>query len=64
MDYENEIKGLKKNKSINCVAMYESLVRDEIKSILDLDVRIIRIKGIINDIKLYFCSIRKNENIV
>lgn len=36
------------NKSINCVAVYGSLVRGEIKSTSDLDMRIIRNPGILN----------------
>lgn len=54
-DFEDYLKGLKYraegDKSINCVAVYGSLSRNEIKPTSDLDVRIIRKPGIINGLR-------------
>lgn len=48
IQYANEIKDrAASNNSIDCVVVYGSLVRDEIKSTSDLDVRIIRKKGLV-----------------
>lgn len=47
IEYAHEIKNrASKSKSIDCVAVYGSLVRGEIKSTSDLDMRIIRKPGI------------------
>lgn len=52
IDYANSIKErASKEKSIDCVLVYGSLVRDEIKSTSDLDLRIIRKSGFFNGIK-------------
>jgi predicted nucleotidyltransferase len=52
IDYANEIKiRVSKEKSIDCVAVYGSLSRDEIKPTSDLDVRIIRKPGITNGLR-------------
>jgi len=49
IEYAHEIKNrASKSKSIDCVAVYGSLVRGEIKSTSDLDMRIIRKPGIFN----------------
>lgn len=49
IDYANRLKKrASKEKSINCLVVYGSLVRGEIKPTSDLDVRIIRKSGIIN----------------
>jgi hypothetical protein len=49
IDYANGLKKrASKEKSINCVVVYGSLVRGEIKPTSDLDVRIIRKSGIFN----------------
>lgn len=49
IDYANGIKiRASRDKSIDCVVVYGSLVRGEIKTTSDLDVRIIRKSGIIN----------------
>lgn len=52
IEYANKIKiRASKESSINCVLIYGSLVRDEIKSTSDLDMRIIRRPGFINGIR-------------
>jgi len=52
IDYANSIKDrASREKSIDCVLVYGSLVRDEIKSTSDLDLRIIRKSGFFNGIK-------------
>lgn len=49
IDYANGLRRRAFNeKSINCVLVYGSLVRGEIKTTSDLDVRIIREPGIVN----------------
>lgn len=49
IDYANGIKErATRDKSIDCVAIYGSLSREEIKPTSDLDVRIIRKSGLIN----------------
>lgn len=52
IDYANGIKvRAYREKSIVCVLVYGSLVRDEIKTTSDLDVRIIRKPGFINGVR-------------
>lgn len=52
IDYANGIKiRASRERSIDCVAVYGSLSRDEIKPTSDLDVRIIRKPGIINGLR-------------
>lgn len=49
IDYANAIKiRASRERSIDCVAVYGSLSREEIKTTSDLDVRIIRKSGFIN----------------
>jgi predicted nucleotidyltransferase len=51
IDYTNDITTrASKEKSINTVAVYGSLVREEIKTTSDLDIRIIRKSGFLNGI--------------
>lgn len=52
IDYADGIKRrASKEKSINCVAVYGSLTRGEMSPQSDLDIRIIRMPGIINGIR-------------
>lgn len=52
IDYANEIKErASREKSIDCVLVYGSLVRGEIKSTSDLDMRVIRRPGFTNGIR-------------
>ena len=52
IDYANGIKmRASREKSIDCVLLYGSLVRGEIKSTSDLDLRVIRKSGFINGIR-------------
>lgn len=52
IDYADGLKKrASKEKSINCVVIYGSLVRKEVKSTSDLDLRIIRNKGLFNGLR-------------
>lgn len=52
IDYANAITTrASRERSINCVAVYGSLSREEIKTTSDLDVRIIRKSGFINGLR-------------
>lgn len=54
-EYSTKIKNrVQREKSIDCVLVYGSLVRREIKSTSDLDMRIIRKSGFVNGIRACF----------
>jgi len=62
IDYADGIKTRAcKEKSINCVVVYGSLVRGEIKPTSDLDVRVIRKSGILNGFRACIFGLKERS---
>lgn len=62
IDYAYELKRrASKEESVNCVILYGSLVREEIKSTSDLDIRIIRKRGIFNGFKACIFGLKERS---
>jgi predicted nucleotidyltransferase len=60
IDYVSGLKQRVSNeKSINCLVLYGSLVRGEIKPTSDIDVRIIRKSGFLNGFRACMFGLRK-----
>lgn len=62
IDYANGIKKrASKEKSINCLVVYGSLVRGEIKPTSDLDVRVIRKSGVLNGFRACIFGLKERS---
>lgn len=62
IDYANGLKKrAAKEKSINCLVVYGSLVRGEIKPTSDLDVRIIRKSGVLNGFRACIFGLKERS---
>jgi predicted nucleotidyltransferase len=62
IDYANGIKKrASKEKSINCLVVYGSLVRGEIKPTSDLDIRVIRKSGVLNGFRACIFGLKERS---
>lgn len=62
IDYANGLKKrASKEKSINCLVVYGSLVRREIKPTSDLDVRVIRKSGVLNGFRACIFGLKERS---
>lgn len=62
IDYANGLKKrASKEKSINCLVIYGSLVRGEIKPTSDLDVRVIRKSGLLNGFRACLFGLKERS---
>ena len=62
VDYANGIKMRASiERSVNCVAVYGSLSRKDIKSTSDLDIRIIRKSGVINGLRACMFGLKERS---
>lgn len=62
IDYANGLKDrVSKEKSVNCLVVYGSLVRGEIKPTSDLDIRVIRKSGTLNGFRACIFGLKERS---